>query len=105
MLNQIIEDGESITFTSILSSGVDTNGDPITTTATYSGFGCPFAYMADEINGTSILSTDIKMLCTVDTEPKQGWKCTTRKGTFRIMRVIPISESGIDVLYSCQLRV
>jgi len=41
----------------------------------------------------------------VDEEPAQGWRAQVQGKTFRVMDVQPITKSGADVIYICQLRV
>lgn len=104
--SMIKKNGETVEFAIITSSGVDENGDPVTTSTTLSASGCPFSYTAKEIDGTSILGTDINLLCTVSQRPEIGWKCTVDGKTYRVMpRVVPIRHGGQDIAYSCQLRV
>ena len=81
----------------------------ITTPATENevpGFGYPSRYRNAEVDGTVIKRSDTRLILNkVDEAPEQGWRAQVQGKTFRIMDVQPITKSGADVIYICQLRV
>ena len=81
----------------------------ITTPATENvvpGFGYPSRFQNAEVDGTVIKRSDTRLILNkVDEEPAQGWRAQVQGKTFRVMDVQPITQSGADVIYICQLRV
>ena len=71
-----------------------------------SGFGYPSRYQNAEVDGTVIKRSDTRLILNkVDEEPAQGWRAQVQGKAFRVMDVQPITKSGADVIYICQLRV
>ena len=69
------------------------------------GFGYPSRFQNAEIDGTVIKRSDTRLILNkVDEEPEQGWRAQVQGKTFRVMDVQPITKSGADVIYICQLR-
>jgi len=71
-----------------------------------SGFGYPSRFQNAEVDGTVIKRSDTRLILNkVDEAPEQGWRAQVQGKTFRVMDVQPITKSGADVIYICQLRV
>ena len=71
-----------------------------------SGFGYPSRFQNAEVDGTAIKRSDTRLILNkVDEAPEQGWRAQVQGKTFRVMDVQPITKSGADVIYICQLRV
>jgi len=76
------------------------------TESVVSGFGYPSRFQNAEVDGTVIKRSDTRLILNkVDEEPAQGWRAQVQGKTFRVMDVQPITKSGADVVYICQLRV
>ena len=70
------------------------------------GFGYPSRFQNAEVDGTVIKRSDTRLILNkVDEAPEQGWRAQVQGKTFRVMDVQPITKSGADVIYICQLRV
>ena len=70
------------------------------------GFGYPSRFQNAEVDGTVIKRSDTRLILNkVSEEPLQGWRAQVQGKTFRVMDVQPITKSGADVIYICQLRV
>ena len=70
------------------------------------GFGYPSRFQNAEVDGTVVQRSDTRLILNkVDEEPAQGWRAQVQGKTFRVMDVQPITKSGADVVYICQLRV
>ena len=70
------------------------------------GFGYPSRFQNAEIDGTVVQRSDTRLILNkVDEAPEQGWRAQVQGKTFRVMDVQPITKSGADVIYICQLRV
>ena len=71
-----------------------------------SGFGYPSRFQNAEVDGTVIKRSDTRLILNkVDEAPEQGWRAQVQGKAFRVMDVQPITKSGADVVYICQLRV
>jgi hypothetical protein len=81
----------------------------ITTPATENevpGVGYPSRFTNAEVDGTVVRRSDTRLILNkVTQEPAQGWRAQVQGKTFRVMDVQPITRSGLDVIYICQLRV
>ena len=81
----------------------------ITTPATENevpGVGYPSRFTNAEVDGTVVKRSDTRLILNkVSEEPAQGWRAQVQGKTFRVMDVQPITRSGLDVIYICQLRV
>ena len=70
------------------------------------GFGYPSRFQNAEVDGTVIKRSDTRLVLNkVSRRPEQGWRAAVQGKTFRVMDVQPITKSGADVVYICQLRV
>ena len=71
-----------------------------------SGFGYPSRFQNAEVDGTAIKRSDTRLILNkVDEAPEQGWRAQVQGKPFRVRDVQPITKSGADVIYICQLRV
>ena len=81
----------------------------ITTPATENevpGVGYPSRYQNAEVDGTVVKRSDTRLVLNkVSRRPEQGWRAEVQGKTFRVMDVQPITKSGANVVYICQLRV
>lgn len=73
-------------------------------TTSIPGVGFPYPYNIKEIDGRSILSTDIKLIIKASAEIKVGDTITIRGVNYRIMNVSDISAQGQNIIYEAQLR-
>lgn len=73
---------------------------------TLNGYGYPARYRAQEIDGTVVKHSDIRLILSlITTRPQPGWLAFVQSKTFRIMDVQAITKAGGDIIYICQLRV
>jgi hypothetical protein len=101
--------GEAVTLTYETNEVRNPATGEITTPATEneaSGFGYPSRYQNAEVDGTVVQRSDTRLILNkVTQKPEQGWRAQVQGKTFRVMDVQPITKSGADVIYICQLRV
>ena len=101
--------GEAVTLTYETDEVRDPATGEVTTPATennVSGFGYPSRFRNAEIDGTVVQRSDTRLVLNkVAVRPEQGWRAQVQGKTFRVMDVQPITRSGDDVIYICQLRV
>ena len=101
--------GEAVTLTYETNEVRNPATGEITTPATEneaSGFGYPSRYQNAEVDGTVVQRSDTRLILNkVTQKPEQGWRAQVQGKTFRVMDVQPITKSGADVVYICQLRV
>ena len=101
--------GEAITFTYETGEVRDpATGEVVTpaTTAEVAGLGYPGGYRNMDIDGDVIRRGDIRLTAEkVSTRPQAGWRCTVDSVEYRVMDVRKVRQSGLDVVYICQLRV
>ena len=101
--------GEPVTLTHETNEVRDPATGEIITPATesvVSGFGYPSRFRNAEVDGTVIQRSDTRLVLNkVGEKPLQGWRAQVQGKAFRIMDVQPITKSGADVIYICQLRV
>ncbi len=103
------DNGQSITFTFETGEVIDPATGTVTTPAgesTVDGFGVATNFKNAEIDGQSVLASDMKLLASnVATEPTAGAKVSVNGKTFRVMQVTPINPANSNVMYICQIRV
>ena len=101
--------GEAVTLTYETNEVRNPATGEITTPATEneaSGFGYPSRYQNAEVDGTVVQRSDTRLILNkVTQKPEQGWRAQVQGKTLRVMDVQPITKSGADVVYICQLRV
>ena len=70
------------------------------------GNGYPSSYSSNSINGTSIQSGDVRLICERLSErpSAQGWQCLVDGLDYKVMDVQPVRKSGQDIIYIVQLR-
>ena len=99
--------GEAIVFTYETGGGFhpDTGAPLPSTVITVNGFGYPGRYESNDIDGTSIRSSDIRLTVErVSERPQVGWNVTVDSKEYRVMDVRNVRLSGSDVIYICQIR-
>lgn len=103
------DNGQAITFTYETGEVIDPATGVVTTPAsesTVDGFGVATNYKNAEIDGQSVLASDLKLLASnVATEPKPNWKVGVNGETWRVMQVMPVNPAGTNVMYICQIRI
>ena len=101
--------GQAITFRYEAGESIYPATGVVTTPAsesTVAGFGVALNYTNVELNGESIIESDLKLLVdNVATEPQVGWKATVNSETWRVMRVMPVNPAGTNVMYELQIRI
>lgn len=107
--NLLRDNGQSITFTYETGEVIDPATGTVTTPAsetTIAGFGVATNYKNAEIDGQSVLASDLKLLASnIATEPQVDWQVTVNSKTWRVMSVMPINPAGTNVMYICQIRI
>lgn len=103
------DNGQSITFTYEIGQVINPSTGTVTTPAseeTVSGFGVAINYKNAEINGETVLSSDLKLLASnIATAPEVNWEVTVDSKTWRVMQVMPINPAGTNVMYILQIRI
>jgi hypothetical protein len=79
------------------STGSDTN-------TSFTGYGQPDLYQSNEIDGQTVLSTDIKFIARTEQEILTGDLITFGGYDYRVISVQQIRVEGQDIAYQCQLR-
>jgi len=97
--------GQAVTITK-RTAGTYSAGAVSITETTESGFGLQTEFGFKEIDGESVMRSDIKLLLspTGITKPTPNDKITLATGTFAVKHVSEINPSGDPILYKCQLR-
>lgn len=76
------------------------------TVTTITGYGYPGRFMSNEVDGSVIKRTDIRLvLNSIGSRPEPGWLAFLQGKSFRILDVQPVTLAGGDIIYICQLRV
>ena len=105
----IQDNGQAVTFTYETGEAINPATGVVTTPASeteVSGYGVSLNFMASEINGTTVIAGDMKLICNaVATKPQAGWKVTVDSVDYRVMDVKTLSPAGTDVIYTCQIRI
>lgn len=72
----------------------------------HEGVGALLGYRQDQIDGTSILQGDQKLLLApqIAKPPQAGWMITAGGTTYSIKHVERVAPAGVAVLYKLQLR-
>lgn len=109
-INELLDElGEPVHFTTeTVGGGFDEiSGDPIPAPPplVLEGVGYPARYVAQDVDGTAVLASDVRLVCgRLTSRPEKNMKCTVDVKVYRVMSVQPIRMSGEDVVYICQLR-
>lgn len=103
------DNGQAITFSYQTGEVINPATGAVTTPAseaTVPGFGVATNYKNAEINGETVLSSDLKLLASnIATAPEVNWKVTVNGKTWRVMQVMPINPAGTNVMYILQIRI
>ena len=75
------------------------------TTTTFTAYGVKDGYSKEEVNGSTIQSSDIKLVVQVTGDiPVVDDTCTIGAITYRVMAVMDTDPADIDVIFEVQLR-
>ena len=103
------DNGQAIVFTFETGEVIDPATGTVTTPAsesTVNGYGVATNFKNAEIDGQSVLASDLKLLASnISTAPTVGAKVSVNGKTWRIMQVMPINPANTNVMYICQIRV
>ena len=104
----LAKNGEPVTIQFPGTPGFDPiTGDPTTAVPgqTIACKGYPSRYKSSEIDGSTIISGDVRLIMELVTpRPTVNSTATVDAKTYRIMDLQPIRKSGADVVYIAQLR-
>jgi len=102
----LIKFGQTVTVTRYIEGSVD----PVTglgtagTSVTFTGSGAVLNIDKSLVNGSSILSTDNKLLFESTTEIMTNDKVTANGVDYKALSVKPLNPAGIVVIYDVQIR-
>jgi hypothetical protein len=99
--------GAVATFTRSIQSNYDpTTGQTLTSTEVFTAKAAGFGYKVEEVNESSILSTDIKLIVESDVYVPEVDDTLVWNGiTYIIVFVSPVQPANQAVIYECQIRV
>ena len=101
--------GQSVTFRYETGEVINPATGTVTTPAseeTVPGFGVAINYKNAEIDGQTVLASDLKLLVSnLATAPEVNWKVTVNSKAWRVMQVMPINPAGTNVMYILQIRI
>lgn len=107
--NLLTDNGQAVTFSytsgAVINpaTGEVTDAGSVTNVA---GYGVAVAYKTAEIDGQSVLASDLKLIANnVATAPAVGWTVSVNSRTWRVMNVQPLNPAGTNIMYICQLRI
>lgn len=81
-------------------------GARTTSNTVFTGYGVKDRYDKQEIDGTTILSSDIKLVLQRATQvPRVDDTCTIGSDSYRVMAVSDVDPDDYDVIYEVQLRL
>ncbi len=78
------------------------------TISTYTAYGHPGSYSIDEIDNSTALSTDIRLIIELTSTrvvPLVGDVVSLNSTTYRVMSVNSLKAQGSDIAYILQLRI
>lgn len=98
--------GEAVTFVRGNEGAFvpSTGGVASGSATTFTGVAHPSPYSKDEIDGTIIKRSDVKIIVYTGSIPLVGDKVILRSKDYRIEHIDFISVEGTDIIYRCQLR-
>jgi hypothetical protein len=103
------DNGQAITFSYKTGEVINPATGTVTTPAsdeTVDGFGVAVNYKNAEIDGQTVLESDLKLLANnLATAPEVNWKVAVNGETWRVMQVMPINPAGTNVMYILQIRI
>ena len=101
--------GESMTMQRVAEGAYDPTDGSVAagTTTNYTAYGAPVDYNQEEVDGSSIRTTDVKLWLELPTTevPLIGDTATFNSTTYRVWNVENLRVQGTDVVYILQLRV
>lgn len=101
--------GESISLTRVAEGAYNVSDGTVATgtTTNYSADGHPFNYAVEEIDDTTIRSTDLGLLLAKPTSetPAVGDTVTVNSIAYRVINVEQLRAQSNDVVYKLQLRL
>ena len=105
--NILVKFGAPVTFSQETYTSFDPeNGKTVSTTSTFTVNGVVDFYSKDEVNGTTILSGDIKLIIESNGNvPTNEDVATIESIDYRVMNVLHVSPAGVAIIYEVQLRV
>lgn len=109
----LLKFGETCSFTRELEGEFDPNTGslPVPTIYTYEANGCPLNYNKDEIDGSTVLETDLQVWVEVNSDgdiPAVGDVLTFEHDTstqYRVLVVSPLFAQGSRIAYRLQVRI
>lgn len=100
--------GKQLTFTrSVKGTYNPSNGSFASeSTTTYKAYGAVLSYKAIEVDGTNILSSDLKLILEKSKkEPQVNDTVVIDSKVYFVISVSPIKPAGVGVVTNCQLRI
>lgn len=101
--------GESISLTRVAEGAYNVADGTVAagTTTNYSADGHPFNYSAEEVDDTTVRSTDLGLWLAKPTSetPAVGDTATVNSIVYRVVNVEQLRAQGTDVVYKLQLRL
>lgn len=99
--------GESITLSRVVEGDYNTATSEAGATppTTYTGYGHPSPYNKNEVDGSTILMSDIRLLIYTTTTPLVGDVATIDGVAHRVESVQKIRAQGTNIIYKLQLRI
>ena len=100
--------GQGVVFSYTSGEDIDPATGVVTSagsTVTVNGDGVATKYRNAEIDGETILASDMRLIvANVQSEPLVGWNVLVNSKTFRVMDVENINPAGTNIVYICQIR-
>lgn len=103
-LEVLQEFGQSVTFTRTTDGAYTPGTAPAQTETTYTATLVVDNYKAQEIDGETVQTGDLKAVVSSTTAPVIGDKAPINGDTYRVQNVMPISPAGEVVVYELQFR-
>ena len=76
------------------------------TETTFTGYGVKDVFAKEEIDGTNVLSSDIKLVLErTDDVPSVDDTCAIGGISYRVMGVMDVDPADYDIIYNVQLRL
>ena len=100
--------GQQVTFTrSVNGSYSPTTGTYSTSSSTtFKAYGAVFNYRESEVDGSSILSTDLKLLLEKPKKlPEVNDVVLVNGSSYFVFTTSPLAPAGTNVVVECQLRI
>lgn len=107
-LKLLTDYGEAVTFTRVTEGAYDVSTSTLASgsTTTFTGYGAPLNYSKQEIDGNLVTDSDILLIVnSVSSVPVPGDVVTLNSIDYRVINVDRTRANGLDVIFTCQLRV